>query len=126
LDTPKNGEYYGSSKSVVSLTGGIIEENLDTFSLRYGSGDDPSVWTALLSGDTIPVDPQLHSWKVGKDDGIPDGVYTLSLSAKDKVEMEGAAKVRITIDNTPPTVSITAPAEGEYVKSAAEIGGQYC
>jgi hypothetical protein len=126
LDTPKNGEYYGSSKSVVSLTGGIIEENLDTFSLRYGSGDDPPVWTALLSGDTIPVDPQLHSWKVGKDDGIPDGVYTLSLFAKDKVALEEEARIRITIDNAPPTVSITAPAEGEYVKSAREIRGQYC
>lgn len=123
LDTPKEGEYYGSDKNSISITGAIVEKNLDTYSLRYGLGDNPSQWTDLLSGNTVPTSPQLFTWKVGKNDGIPDGLYTLSLLAKDKAGSTGEAKVKVTIDNTPPEVAITSPADGGYVKAPIDING---
>ncbi|MEM7828403.1 MAG: Ig-like domain-containing protein, partial [Candidatus Aenigmatarchaeota archaeon] len=123
LETPKEGEYYGSMKNIIDITGSIVEKNLEVFSLRYGSGDAPAQWIELLSGNTIPATPQLFSWKVGKNDGIPDGLYTLSLFAKDKAGLEGEAKVRIKIDNTPPEVLIRLPHDGDYVKSAVDIKG---
>ncbi|MBI4681396.1 MAG: hypothetical protein HY753_09410, partial [Nitrospirae bacterium] len=123
LDTPKDGEYYGFGKETVEITGAIEEKNLETYSLRYGIGSNPAEWTELLAGDAVPSEPQLFSWNVNKDAGVPDGFYTLSLYAKDKVELEGEVKVRITIDNTPPEVLIILPQEGDYVKEPLDIKG---
>ena len=123
LDNPKEGEYYGSGRNTISAEGVITEKNPDVYSLRYGLGDNPSQWTELTSGNTIPANPQLFTWQVGKADGIADGLYTLSLYVKDKAGSAGEARVRITIDNIPPEVSITAPQDGGYVRAATEIKG---
>jgi len=123
LETPKEGEYYGADKNIINISGSIVEKNLETFSLRYGLGDNPSQWTDLISGNTVPATPQLLSWKVGKNDGIPDGVYTLSLYAKDKAGSTGEAKVKIIVDNTQPEVAITSLNDGNYIKAGSDIKG---
>ena len=123
LDLPVEGDIYGSGRNVIPVNGSITEKNIDMFSLQYGSGDNPSQWTTLLNGSTIPVDPQLFSWKVGKSDGISDGPYTLLLSSKDKAGLAGETRVRITIDNTPPEVAITIPPNGGYVRAPVKIKG---
>ncbi|HLE18585.1 MAG TPA: FlgD immunoglobulin-like domain containing protein, partial [Syntrophales bacterium] len=91
LETPKDGGYYGAVSPVVnslqsgvlSITGSMVEKNLEIFNLRYGLGEQPAQWTDLLSGSTVPVSPQLFAWSIGPGAGIPDGLYTLSLYAKD-------------------------------------------
>ena len=123
LDSPKEGEFYGLGKNVITITGSITEKNLDLFSLRYGSGDNPAQWTDLLNGNTIPTNPQLFLWNAGKNDGIPDGIYTLSLYAKDKSGLTSEAKIKITIDNTLPEVAITSPQNGGYVRAPIDIKG---
>jgi flagellar hook assembly protein FlgD/fibronectin type 3 domain-containing protein len=123
LDTPKEAEYYGAAKNIIHITGTIVEKNLEIFNLKYGVGDNPTQWTDLLSGNVVPSHPHLFSWKVGKNDGVADGSYTLSLRAKDKAGSADEAKIRITIDNTPPDAFISSPKDGDYVKSAVEIRG---
>jgi len=123
LDNPTEGEYYGSGRNTISAAGVITEKNLDVYSLRYGLGDNPTQWTELTSGNTMPGNPQLFTWQVGKADGIADGLYTLSLYAKDKAGSTGEARGRITIDNTPPEVSITSLQDGGYVRSLIDIKG---
>ena len=123
LTIPKEGELFGSNKSTISITGTIAEENLETYSLRYGSGDNPAQWKVLLTGNTLPADSQLFTWNVGKGDGVPDGLYTISLYAKDKAGLEGEARVRINIDNTAPLALITSPGEGSYVREVSDIRG---
>lgn len=123
LEAPRDDEYYGSDKNIINISGSIVEKNLEIFSLRYGLGDNPSQWMDLVSGNTVPANPQLLSWKVGKNDGIPDGLYALSLYAKDKVGLTGEVKVKIMIDNTQPEVAITAPADGHYIKAGSDING---
>ncbi|TAN41053.1 MAG: hypothetical protein EPN25_05690 [Nitrospirae bacterium] len=123
LDAPKDREFYGNIKNVINATGGIVERNLEGYSLRCGLGDNPTLWTVLQSGNAVPVNPQLFSWKVGKNDAVPDGLYTLSLYAKDKAGWEREAKVKVTIDNTPPDVSIASPRNGDYAKAATDIRG---
>ncbi len=123
LDTPKSGEFYGADKRVIDITGSIIEKNLERYSLRYGAGEMPSEWRELVGGDAVPTVSNFFSWKVGKDDSIADGVYSLSMYAKDKAGLEGEAKTRIVIDNTPPDVALTSPKEGDYVTKAINIKG---
>ncbi len=123
LAAPKNGEYYGANQGTIAVNGSIVEKNPDTYTLRYGLGDAPTQWTAIASGATLTSNPSTFSWKVGKNDGVPDGSYILSLLAQDRAGLTGEAKVKITIDNTPPSADITSPVEGRYVKTAADIKG---
>ena len=123
LDLPVEGEMYGSGRNAITVNGSIIERNLDVFRLQYGAGDNPSQWTTLLNGTAIPDGPQLFSWNVGKSGGIADGLYTLSLSARDKAGLTGETRVKITIDNTPPEVSITSPPTGGYARAPLDIKG---
>jgi flagellar hook assembly protein FlgD/Tol biopolymer transport system component len=122
LDTPKDGEYYGANKNI-TISGGIVEKNLDTFELRYGLGDAPAQWTDLVTGTTVTAYPPSYTWKVGKNDNVPDGLYLVSLFAKDKAGWTGEAKAKITIDNTPPTAAVTSLHDGDYVKQAVDVKG---
>ena len=119
----RKGNFMGPRRMPLLLPSAIVEENLDVYSLRYGSGDNPAQWTELLTGNILPIDPQLFEWPVGRDDGIPDGLYTLSLYARDLGGLEAEARVRVFIDNTPPEVSVTSPQEGSYVKEPGDISG---
>jgi subtilase family serine protease/Tol biopolymer transport system component/flagellar hook assembly protein FlgD/fibronectin type 3 domain-containing protein len=123
FDTPKTNEFFGAAKKVVEITGGIVEKNLEKYSLRYGAGETPSQWIELVSGDTIPTVSKLFSWDVGKDNGVADGIYTISLYARDKAGLEGEVTAKITIDNTMPEVMITSLKDGDYVKDPVEIKG---
>jgi Tol biopolymer transport system component/flagellar hook assembly protein FlgD/subtilase family serine protease/fibronectin type 3 domain-containing protein len=123
LDTPKGGEYYGDAKNVIDLTGSIVERNIARYSLRFSASESPTEWQEIIGGDTVPITAKLYPWKVGKDDGIADGIYTVSLYAKDKAGLKGEAKATVTIDNTLPDVSLTLPKEGDYVKDPFDIKG---
>lgn len=130
LDTPKEGEYYGGASATLSsqpsasiaITGSLVELNLETFSLRYGLGDAPAQWTDLVTGTTVTAYPSSSVWSAGSG-SVNDGVYTLSLYAKDKAGLSGEQKVKVTIDNTVPTSAITSLHDGDYVKQAVEVKG---
>lgn len=123
LDSPKGGEFYGSSKNLVEIDGAIVERNLEHYSLRYGVGDAPSEWKEVAGGDSIPIGLKLSSLKVGKSDSIADGAYTLSLHARDKAGLESEAKAKIVVDNTSPDVSVTFPKDGDYLSKPIDIRG---
>ena len=123
LHTPESGVPYGSQDDTISITGRVDEANLDSFSLRYGSGDNPTQWIELLGGDSLTGGDVHVDWVVGKNAGIPDGIYTVSLDAKDKAGWEGDADVRIIIDDTIPDVSISSLQTGDYVKGPVSVMG---
>ncbi len=91
--------------------------------MRYGTGENPVQWTELIAGDTLPAESQLFSWQAGNNPDIPDGLYTISLYTKDRAGLEDEARVKVTIDNTPPEVSISSPLEGDYVTEAVDVTG---
>jgi len=123
LDTPKSGEFYGNTKNVIDISGSIIEKNPERYSLRYGAGETPADWKEVVGGDVVPTASKLFSLKAGKSDGLADGLYTLSLYAKDRSGLEGEARTKIVIDNTPPQVAITLPKDGSYVTKTLDIKG---
>lgn len=120
---PVNNMLYGSDRNLIKIKGVVREENLQNYVLRFGSGPEPETWTQLLTGDGVPPDPELFTWAVGNKAGIPDGLYTISLYARDKAGWETEARVQTTIDNTSPGVSITWPPEGGVVKAPGDIRG---
>jgi flagellar hook assembly protein FlgD/fibronectin type 3 domain-containing protein len=123
LDSPANGAWYGSGADSIEIAGSIKELNLARYSVRYGAGDAPTQWSELAGGEIAPQGAPLFTWLIGAQSGVPDGTYTLSLHAVDKAGLEGEARVRVTVDNTPPEVHIAAPSEGAYLTGPVEISG---
>ncbi len=123
IDALKNGGCLGGENAVADISASISEKNLDTFSLRYGAGDPPSEWTELTNGTAIPASQKLYSLKVGPNDTIPDGVYTISLVVTDKAGSVTEARVKLIIDNTAPTVSIASPKECDIITAPTDIAG---
>jgi len=123
LEAPKEGDIFGSVRNTVAISGSINENYLDSFSLKYGLGDNPTQWKELLNGSSIPTSTLKYTWNVDTNSGISDGLYTLVLSAKDKAGATAEARITITVDNTAPETMITYPGEGGYVKGPLEIRG---
>ncbi|MEJ2697679.1 MAG: Ig-like domain-containing protein [Candidatus Sulfobium sp.] len=123
ISSPLNGKYYGADKDAVSITGSITETNLDSYTIRYGTGDNPSTWNELSSGQSVPTDQRFFLWNVGKSSGLPDGLYTVSVLARDKAGLTGEARVKVTVDNTVPQVAITSPQDGSYATAPTNING---
>src|SRR5205814_2811615 len=77
---------------------------------------------AIANGTTLATDGAVTApWTLT---GLADGDYTLRLSATDKAAQLGSAERSVTVDNTPPTAAIAAPAEGGYVRRATPILGE--
>ena len=123
IQSPQNGELFGGVNDLVQIIGNLEEVNLDHFVLRYGAGNEPSLWTELVAGDVLPNNDELASLTVGKDAGISDGIYTLSLLAIDKAGWESEVRVGFEVDNTPPEVTFLAPMAGGYVTQPLAIIG---
>jgi Tol biopolymer transport system component/fibronectin type 3 domain-containing protein len=123
LDTPKDGDYIGAGYTVIAITGALVEKYLDRYSLRFGSGAAPTSWQELAGGNTLPASAKLYTWNVGKDDGVADGLYTVSLYAKDKAGLEGEARVKVIVDNTPPALAFSTVHDGDYIRGPIDIAG---
>ncbi len=123
IDASKNDGYYGGNNPAVDITGSIDEQNIGLFTLRFGLGDPPLQWTELAAGSAVPGEQPMSSWKVGPTDGVPDGVYSLSLLVTDKSGLSAEAKSKITVDNTAPIVSITAPGDSSVIRTASDVTG---
>ncbi|MCP4662251.1 MAG: hypothetical protein GY856_43165, partial [bacterium] len=113
----------GEGAGEVEIRGAVDEENLSTWVLRYGAGGDPAAWTETAGGGPAAPDPILFTWAVGEADGIPDGPYTISLYAEDKAGWKAEARVEILVDNTAPTLTVTAPTPGQWVTGAMSVTG---
>ncbi|RPI76121.1 MAG: hypothetical protein EHM45_13875, partial [Desulfobacteraceae bacterium] len=123
LAAPLESELFGNQKQVISVKAQIEEINPAQWALRYGRGEKPDTWTDLISGTTLPAPVDSYNWLVNAQSGVPDGLYTIMLYAKDKAGWEADAKVKVIIDNTPPVAAIIVPAEGGYITKTMEIRG---
>lgn len=89
---------------------------------------DGLFWTGTAWGEAANLTTTYNaSTKIWSNSGalpagvnLPDGVYTLTANASDKAGNLSTASRTINIDNTPPDVSITAPADGTVYTATPE------
>ena len=115
--SPSKNSVYGNTNNRVQISGTIEEKWLESWSLSYGAGENQSRFIELSTGNDLPVGPLPFQWAVGENDAIADGTYTLCLKAADKAGWSTECRTTVAIDNTPPVIDVTSPADGSYAKT---------
>ena len=122
LTAPIDGTFVARLPGGVPLPvmGSVKDANLDRYDLEVGFGDPPSVFVPLAGGTSVPRDATLATWDL---ETLPDGHYTLRLSATDQAANFAIVETAVILDTTPPTVVIETPAADAVVSEAIGIGG---
>ena len=102
------------------VTGSVEEANLVRYDLEFGFGAPPSVFVPLAGGTSAPRDASLATWDL---ETLPDGHYTLRLSATDQAANFRIVETEVILDTTPPTVVIETPAADAVASEAIGVGG---
>lgn len=100
---------YTSVKGTVEVRGNVRLDDLERWRVAFGSGLDPTQWTEIGAGNGRVENGVLAAWPAG---GL-NGLYTLQLTAIDRGGGPHVATAQLTVDNTPPTVDIINPGEGD-------------
>lgn len=76
---------YSSGATAVSVNGTILGPNLRDWTLDYGAGSAPSIWTVIIAGTTEKNNMLIGTWQTKFSDGtfLANGTYTLRLRAWD-------------------------------------------
>ncbi|MHB9025224.1 MAG: Ig-like domain-containing protein, partial [Armatimonadota bacterium] len=105
LTSPLNGAVYATAPATVTLTATATDSDGTIDRVEFYEG------TNLLNTDTLA--PYSYSWT-----NVPAGSYTLTAKVYDNDGAEATSLARNIRVNAPPTVSITAPAEGTVYPNA--------
>ena len=102
----------------VVITGNAMLDGFMLYRLEFGQGLNPTTWTQLGGDHNNQVDHGfLELWDTT---GLPEGLYTLQLSVVRGDQSVQQAAVQVTVDNTPPEVTILNPPDGKVYKMEAD------
>jgi membrane peptidoglycan carboxypeptidase len=107
---------FADVRGEIEIVGTASGENLDYFRVLAGQGLNPQNWVQI-GADTrsLVVDGALGTW----DSSQLDGLYALQLQAVRTDQRVDTAVVQVTVDNTPPEVSINFPQDGQELDYAS-------
>jgi subtilase family serine protease/fibronectin type 3 domain-containing protein len=120
LIAPLADSFIGSQQSPVDILGSISDDHFAQYTLRFGAGETPSAWMDLSQSDVLPATSLLGHWEVAY---LAEGLYTLHMLAEDKAGLQTETRLRLIVDNTPPSVALTRPTDGTYITDALIITG---
>jgi hypothetical protein len=99
----------------LTIAGSASGPGFDSYKLEYGSGASPSSWTQIGSSSTAPVtNGQLADWDIVN---VPDGDYTLRLTARNSDGVAFTDIVAIKLDH----VVLSAPASNTIIRPGGPI-----
>lgn len=116
--SPTSGAYVANSKQPVVFT--VVDES-------GGSGVDPDSITVKLDNTDVPASTLTkvtitngYSVTYTPASALSDGAHTVSIAASDNDGNAATAKsTTFTVDTIPPTLNITAPADGLITNAQA-------
>jgi membrane carboxypeptidase/penicillin-binding protein len=98
----------------VSITGAAAGKNFSFYRLQVGKGLNPREWIQIGEDHAKPVrSGVLGEWDTEGESGL----YVLQLLVVDNDQRVKTSTVQVTIDNTPPTLSIVQPLSGQIIES---------
>jgi len=94
----------------VEIRGAARPQGFDYYRLQFGEGLNPASWVQIGEDQGRSVrDGRLATW----DTAGLNGLYTLQLLVVQAGGRLSTAAVQVTVDNTPPTLRLVLPAEGQ-------------
>jgi membrane peptidoglycan carboxypeptidase len=95
----------------VEIRGNATDDNFAYYRLDYGAGTQPDVWLPISENQTESGrDIAMGTWETT---GLSSGaIYTLRLQMVRTDNSLETATVPVTVDNDPPTVTLSAPEAG--------------
>jgi len=110
-----NGDWLFRWRRYGNLYGTAYDYNLKEWSLQLRSDKPQAAWQVLKSGSlSLQNNPIFFHEVPGK---LADGVWTLRLVATDTTGLTGSDEKSFLVDNTPPTVEISAPSTGTRIET---------
>jgi len=101
----------------VEIRGDARPVGFDYYRLQYGEGLNPASWVQIGEDQPRPVrSGRLGLW----DTAGLRGLYTLQLLVVEDEGRVSTAAVQVTVDNTPPTLRVVLPAEGQAYSRALD------
>ena len=103
IDKPVPNQMVGGE---LAIWGSILDDDLSQFQLEYRPLSSDR-FQLIASGDQPQTSSILANWKT---QSLPDGAYQIRVVATDQLGHSKEHQVDITLDNTPPVVSLKTPA----------------
>ncbi len=105
-------------RGTLQVRGTAAGADFISYRLEYGQGLYPLTWTQIGTDSTNPVtENTLGEW----DTAGLNGLYALRLMVVRSGQKLDQAVVQVTVDNTPPQVAITYPADGQTISFPQEL-----
>jgi membrane peptidoglycan carboxypeptidase len=106
---------FADGRGMLTVTGSAGGTDFVSYRLEYGQGLNPQAWVQIGTEGKTPVETGvLGSW----DTTGLDGLYALRLMVVRTDQRVDQAVVQVTIDNTPPQITISAPSDGQTFSAA--------
>jgi membrane peptidoglycan carboxypeptidase len=113
IDSPP---MFSHVSGLVTITGTASGEGFDFYRLQAGQGLNPQTWLQITEDIQEPVvDGTLGTWQTA---GL-SGLYTLQLLVVRQDQSIEKAILQVTIDNTPPQLTLLRPLDEQQVKISA-------
>ena len=111
FNTPGN---YSFVKGMVRVIGSIPEDDFVSARLQYGMGLNPGAWIQIGPEITRPsYFSRLGTWDTTD---LEDGIYALQLVLIQERQQIEKASLIISVDNTPPSMSLTTALDGREIE----------
>ena len=109
---------FADVRGNIQITGSATGEDFSYYRLEYGQGLDPQTWIQIGQDVTSPVDEGLlANW----DSSGVDGLVALRLLVVHRDQSVKIAVSQMSVDNTPPEISVISPQAGqEFSMSQAQ------
>ena len=117
IDKPVPNQMVGGE---LAIWGSILDDDLSQFQLEYRPLSSDR-FQLIASGDQPQTSSILANWKT---QSLPDGAYQIRVVATDQLGHSKEHQVDITLDNTPPVVSLKTPAAGQELSGSLKITAQ--
>jgi len=107
---------FADLRGRVEIMGSAAGDNLESFRVLVGQGLNPQTWTQVGEQSSSPVVAgALARW----DTSGLNGLYAVQLQVVRADQLVDSAVIQVTLDNTPPQVSLAYPQEGQTVEFSA-------
>nr|MBN1229340.1 transglycosylase domain-containing protein [Anaerolineae bacterium] len=111
-------EPFSYVRGAVPIVGTARDPNFQLFRLSYGRGLNPEDWTQIGTNRFVPVsEGELGIW----DARMLEGLYSLRLTVIRGNNSIEEVVIPVTVDNSPPQLSILSPVDREIFTFADEF-----